>query len=118
VTTIDELIRDLIVAAPELEAVRRAHLADNDELLPHVLFGDVTRWVVERGPVPKVLAVLEHHMEAGDADGQNLIAVSFLENLFGDDPGERAVQNALGPRLKAEFDAMWNWAPDDPEAAT
>ena len=113
-TTIDELVRDLIVAAPELDAVRREHLADNDELLPHLLFGDVTRWVVERGPVPELLAVLEHHMEAGDEEVQNVIAVSFLENLLGDDPGERAVQAALGPRLKAEFDAMENWTPDDP----
>ena len=117
-TSIHDLIQDLIAASPELDAVRREHLADNDELLPHVLFGDVTRWLVEGGPVPEVLAVLEHHVGAGDAAVQNVIAVSFLENLFGDDPDERAVQAALGPCLKAEFDAMWNGTPDDPEAAT
>ena len=88
------------------------------ELLPHLLLGDITRWLVERGPVAEVLAVLEHHIDAGDADVQNAIAVSFLENLFGDDPGELAVRAALGPRLKAEFHAMESWTPDDPEAAT
>jgi hypothetical protein len=118
VTTIDDLFRDLIAVAPELDAVRREHLADNGELLPHVLFADVTRWLVERGPVPEVLAVLEQHMSAGDADVQNVIAVSFLENLFGDEPGERAIQAALGPRLKAEFDVMESWTPDDPDSAT
>jgi len=33
-TNIHDLIQDLIAAAPELDAVRREHLADNDELLP------------------------------------------------------------------------------------
>jgi len=92
--------------------------ADYDELLPHLLLGDITRWLVERGPVAEVLAVLEHHIDAGDGDVQHVIAVSFLENLFGDDPGELAVRAALGPRLKAEFHAMERWTPDDPEAAT
>jgi len=117
-TGIHDLIQDLIAAAPELDVLLREHLADYDELLPHLLLGDITRWLVERGPVAEVLAVLEHHIDAGDGDVQHVIAVSFLENLFGDDPGELAVRAALGPRLKAEFHAMERWTPDDPEAAT
>src|SRR5829696_5350146 len=39
VTTINDLVRDLVAAAPELEALLREHLVDYEELLPHVFFG-------------------------------------------------------------------------------
>jgi len=113
VTTINDLVRDLVAAAPELEALLREHLVDYEELLPHVFFGDVTRWLEERGPAPAVLAVLEHHIGAGDEEVQNVVAVSFLEGL-----GDEAVRAALGPRLRAELTAMQRWTPDGPEAAT
>src|SRR5688572_17197555 len=109
VTTIDDLVRDLVDAAPELDAVLQEHLADNDELLPHVLFGDVTRWLGEHGPNAAVLAVLEHHMAAGDDDVQNVLAVSFLENLVAGEPSDDAIRAALGPRLRAELDAIESW---------
>lgn len=114
-TSINDLLEDLIAAAPALADVRREHLADNDELLPHVLFGEVTRWLVDRGPLPEILAVLERHFGAGDVHVRNLIGASFLENLLGDNPEERAVQLALGPRLRAQFEVMRKWAPNPEE---
>ena len=120
-TNIEALVRDVAAVAPDLEALRHRHLATYGEFLAHVLFGDVTRWVVARGPSPEVrevLRVLERHMDEGDEDVQNVIAVSFLENLFGEDPSELAIQAELGPRLGAEFDAMWRWTPEDLGPAT
>ena len=108
-TSIESLFRDLISAAPGLEAVRKEHLADNNELLPHVLFGNITQWVVERGPtreVLDVLHVLERHIATGDEAVQEVLVLSFLYNLVGDDPGERAIRAAFGPRLRAEFDSL------------
>ena len=123
-TTLEDLFRDLISAAPGLEAVRQEHLADNNELLPHVLFGNITRWVVERGPTREVLdvfGVLERHITTGDEDVQEVIVLSFLYNLLGEDPGERAIRAAFSPRLGTEFDslleALKRWA-QDPGAAT
>jgi len=107
VTTIDDLVRDLVASAPELNAVLLEHLADNDELLPHVLFGDVTRWLVARGPDTAVLAVLERHMDTGDDEVQNVLVVSFLENLIGE-PGWKAIRRALGPRLRSQLEMMEN----------
>lgn len=117
-TTIDDLVRDLVDAEPELDSVLQEHLGDNDELLPHLLLGDVTRWLEKSGPNAAVLAVLEHHMAAGDDAVQNVVAASFLENLVAGEPADDAIRAALGPRLRAELDAMESWTPDDPEAAT
>jgi hypothetical protein len=32
------------------------------------------------------------------------------------EPGDDALRAALGPRLRAELDAMESWTPDDPDA--
>ena len=120
-TNLADLLRDLGAVAPELEVARQAHVAYYGELLAHVLFGDVTRWVVERGPGPEVrdvLGVLERHLDEGDEDVQEVLILSFLYNLFGDDPSELAIQAALGPHLRAKFDAMMRPTPRDPGAAT
>jgi len=39
-------VQDLVFAIPELKPLLANHLADNDELLPHVFIGDLTRFVV------------------------------------------------------------------------
>ena len=103
VTTIDDLMRDLIAAAPEVDAVLQEYLADNDELLPHLLFGDVTRWLDDGGPDPAVLAVLDHHIGAGDDVVQNVLAASFLENLIAGAPG--TMQS--GRRWALDFEQRW-----------
>jgi hypothetical protein len=105
VTTIDDLVRDLAASSPELNAVLQKHLAYYDELLPHVLFGDVTRWLVARGPDAAVLAVLERHMGTGDDEVQNVLVGSFLENLIGE-TGWKAIRRALGPRLRLQLETM------------
>jgi len=101
--TTREFVHDLVSAVPELRPLLDEHLADNyGELLPHVLFGDITRWVgsaVEHGvdlnAANQLLALLDSaYADHGD-DVCNLITVSFLESL---DP---AVVNLLSARLRA-----------------
>ena len=105
-----DLLDELANAEPALARLRDEHIAFNGELLPHVLFGDVIRWVVAHAPATHVLEVLERHLTTGDADVDNLIGVSFLENL---EPEETTVRHALGPRLRATLDAMESWTPRD-----
>jgi hypothetical protein len=96
---------------PGIENLRSEHLADNDdELLPHVLFGDVTRYastLARSDPDDKILndllADLDSALDANqDDEVANLIWVSFVENaqgVSGDD--EQALRDRLRgyPRL-------------------
>jgi hypothetical protein len=104
-----DLLRDLQAAHPAIAALVATHLADHDEVLPHLLMADITRWLVARGPQPAVLAILDRHFSEGDEHVQDVIALSFLENLLGEDT---VVRWALGPRLAAAFRRMENWRPD------
>ena len=112
-TDIADLIQDLERAAPELEALVREHVAEYEELLPHVLFGDVTRWLVARGPVPGVLDMLEHHCGAGNEEVRNVLDASFLENLERDNPEYGPVRAALPPCLAGRLRASEEWTPGD-----
>ena len=105
-TAFPDLLRDMIAAVPELEFVRRQHLVDYHELLPHVLFGDVTRWIVSNHPQPGLLAVLEHHLGTGSEEVRDVIVASFLENLEEGHPADERVCRALGPRLQATLRSM------------
>ena len=44
-------------------------------------------------------------MGTGDDEGQNVLVVSFLENLIGE-PGWKAIRRALGPRLRSQLEKM------------
>ena len=71
------------------------HIEDYDELLPHVFFGDLTRYVVELykatldcsqdkskwDELDTILSYLEDGISGNDEEIQELIAVSFLENF-------------------------------------
>jgi hypothetical protein len=88
-------MRDLLARVPELQPLYNEHIEDNGELLPHVFMGDVTRFVVSlhakslgkrfdsiesRRTLMKILDFFEENMRGAD-DVQELISVSFLENL-------------------------------------
>jgi hypothetical protein len=111
----------LVAQVPALEPLFREHVSDNfGEVLPHVFFGDVSRYAVSEflrseatgagvRRVPRelesLLAALEDGLAAG-GDVTELIRVSFLENLprLGE-PGY-GVRDLLGPKLRSELDAM------------
>jgi hypothetical protein len=90
---------------PVVEDLRREHMSDNDELLPHVLFGDVTRYAADlarSGDDDATLIDLLNDLDSAlgaDRDDQvsNLIWVSFVENAQGV-PGDD--EEALRVRLR------------------
>jgi hypothetical protein len=85
------------------------HIAFNDEVLPHVFFGDVTRYIVKgfdlrspnRAEACQLLALFERGLEEGDEDVDNLICVSFLEGLPVEEQYHR-IRGAMGPLLRTE----------------
>jgi hypothetical protein len=101
---VEDFISALVAEVPDLGPLLDEHLADYDELLAHVLFADLTRWVVARATaqpaeVGRVLSRLETACAAGTRELQNLVFVSFVENLDDD------VELPLGPCLRSALDA-------------
>lgn len=74
---------------PGLAPVLAEHLADYDELLLHVLCGDVTRYASalacrsELDDLKRLLADLDAALDDSDDEVGNLISVSFVENAHG-----------------------------------
>ena len=94
--------------APGFNAVMAEHLEDNGELLPHLLIADLLRYVGSkvgsaRGieEVRRILDVLEEAYRSGDPDTENVIAVSFIEDIERE-PFYGRLEPLLGPELRAE----------------
>jgi hypothetical protein len=106
VSATEDFARRLVAEVPELKPVLAEHLEDNfDELLPHVFFGDVSRWAeseVAADPADPAVQRLIDELSTGFTDGapevRDLITVSFLENLDDDSP----VLAVLSPPLRAK----------------
>jgi hypothetical protein len=88
-----ELFTAIGTAAPGFKSVMAEHLADNGELLPHLLMSDLLRYVgrsfesnandqaPSRDEITAVLALLDTAAVSGSEDTKNAIAVSFCEHL-------------------------------------
>jgi hypothetical protein len=81
------LVTALVEAVPALGPVVEEHIESYGELLPHVLFGDLTRFVLaaaakgDETNVRTILDLLDTGMVSGDPDLVNLISASFVENV-------------------------------------
>ncbi len=116
-----EFIQQLLEAVPELHPVIDDHVSFNEELLPYVVFGDITRWIIElhrsstaSAPsdsqsdeiLERILAFLEHAYASNATDPQvrNLIGVSFLEELDQAGVDYPRLKDRLGPHLRRELE--------------
>jgi hypothetical protein len=111
-----KFVRATAVRFPELHDLLDEHTKDNrGEILPHVFLGELTRYLLSvlsrsntgadlqvRRQLRQILDHLETAFASGDAELQELISTSFLENL--PRPGEEGgqIRDLLGPRLKKE----------------
>ncbi len=107
---------------PSFSPIYEEHVKDNDELLPHVLMGELERYIRElyydgykvgnekkRKILLDVLGILEKGMLSPDEKLQELISVSFL-NCVGS-PDEDEIRALLGPALSQELEAIESWRP-------
>ncbi len=110
--SVRKIIADLIAAEPSVAPLIDEHEREYDELLPHVLFGDLARWIVAQPANPRLLGVLEQHFVEGDVYVRDLLLASFVENLL----GERIdhLRSHLGPRLRAALRESEIWHPEAP----
>ena len=105
----EDFVGELAVAVPESGDVVAEHLADNDELLLHLLMGDLLRMTVstyaagEVAVTDRLLAFVDGCLRDGDEYVVNAVAVSFVED-FGAHPGESdALLERWPPALRAEL---------------
>jgi hypothetical protein len=109
-----DFVRRLIAAVPELDEVYRQHVIEYDELLPHVLMGDVTRFAIANvglsgieGSLSKLLVFLEDELVSSDREISELIGVSFIENLCGERDAMDVLFPRMGKALRKEALAIW-----------
>ena len=107
----------LVAAVPEFRPVLDEHVADFDEVLPHVLFGDLTRFVLaahERGDtalVSRSLEWLDRALRGGDERVQNVVAVSFVENVGVWDEALDEFVASWPAALREEARSQRDWRP-------
>ena len=96
--------------AAEFADVRRIldeHLADNDELLPHVFMGDITRYVLDNGPQrAAIVQRLEDTFARPDQGLDELIGVSFVENIETSDDLNLALREVHGDSIRHEWQSQ------------
>jgi hypothetical protein len=97
---------------PSVRRAYDAHILMNDALLPHVLMGDVVRFLVNElrlgrhGPnsdASRTLSILEMCAACGDLHTVNVIDVSFIENIAKYDDIVHILQHHLGPLLNLKL---------------
>ena len=110
--SVEEFVFQLVSTSPELIEVHRQHLSDQGELLPHVLMGEITRLVVANVGDERVkwlntlLQQLEAGLIAGDDDVAELVVVSFVENLTGENAAILALIPGMGHVLRREVKSI------------
>lgn len=93
----DQFVARLRAEVPEFADQIEEHIADNDELLPHLLLGDlaracVTAWQTDDSAFNlRALTVLDEVLAESDGDDYmgNAISVSFVEHVGPWDPSIR-----------------------------
>ena len=128
----EAFVKRLVAEVPQLGPLLDEHMTYYDELLTHVFMADVSRFAIEEHKRTKghdghtePLDVLFSTLEAGARDSsedvQELISVSFLENLFDEFLDKPDLRSRLGPALNRELDRIlkaFGYTTDDDTAAS
>jgi hypothetical protein len=105
-----DLLDALRTAVPEFGPAIEEHVARYEEPLPHVLFGDFTRFVLqahqqgEQALVDRSLALLDGALRDGDEKVKNVVAVSFVENVGPWEESKQPFVRTWPPTLRREAD--------------
>jgi hypothetical protein len=113
-SVVDVLRKEIPEFAPHIEE----HIADLGEVLPHPLFGDLTRFIEEAWTegntelVSRCLWWLEHALTAGDEETKNLVRASFVENVGPWDQRKAEFIGKWPPSLRKEARRQRDWKAD------
>ncbi len=117
-TNNESFVKELLRKVPELENTYEQHMANNDSLLPHVLMGDVTRFVLagaehtqKQKSIARLLEYFEIALQSGSDEVKELIVVSFVENLIGEDRVVAVIKPFLGKHLSEAIINTCNTSP-------
>ncbi|MFD9484046.1 hypothetical protein [Streptomyces sp. NPDC059991] len=105
-----QLVKDLVARVPAFEDHYESHVFNEDGVLPHVFFWDVTQATVDsflgnedEPDWRSTLEFLEEQSALGVPEIDEVIVTSFLNSLpFPGKPGHELVEH-LGPVLAAKF---------------
>lgn len=111
-----EFMLELAALSTDFRSILSDHLKDNGELLPHVLMGDFARFVTlaaensmmnseKQLPAASIalLLAMEQQYTDGNVDLQEIIVVSFIENLPSTGASSRLLYNSLGSALREQY---------------
>ncbi|MFH0899680.1 MAG: hypothetical protein V2A73_03500 [Pseudomonadota bacterium] len=112
----DHFPEELRARVPGFAQVYEEHIRDYDEVLPHVLLGELVRFLADEirshgqqsTALCEAMELLERGMGSLDSRLQELIAVSFLENLEPQDEAFATISSMFGPRLREQYQRFQN----------
>jgi hypothetical protein len=115
-----EVIDALREAVPETGPIVDHRVEEDGEVLPHLIFDDLSRLVVAANAggdddlVARCVSFLETLLREGDNTVVNLVQVSFVENIGPwDDETGRFIE-MWPPLLLKEAERQRDWKPGDP----
>jgi hypothetical protein len=112
----------LVEAVPEFKPILDKHIEEYGELLPHVLFGELTLWTIDLfrrwqqtrdesvcEVFNRVKQFIESCINAEDDRVQELAMFSFLENLWQAGEDYPSIQQHLGAKIQFWLDKIEEW---------
>ena len=125
--TYDNIFNNVLEKAPGFAPIYDEHIKDNDEVLHHVLMGELTTYAIKlyrtghkerddrsRETLDAILDLLEQAIQSPDGNLQELVAVSFVENLGRADEDYDGMRALLRPALLKQLKAFESWQPNPP----
>jgi hypothetical protein len=112
----DHFVAEVLHEVPEVQAVVREHLEDNDgEPLLHLLIADLRRYALqafdakESDVLGRLLGAVDRAMRDGDDSVENAIGVSFVEDTGWWDDATKPFIAVWPEGLRAEAARQREW---------
>jgi hypothetical protein len=109
----EQFVERLISKVPEAQEIYADHLDDNGALLPHVFMGDITRFAMqiagrlsEQDVLQRLLLLVEEGLLSDHIDVANFVAVSFIENLCGEERLIKILHPLMGEATRRELKSL------------
>jgi hypothetical protein len=102
-----DFVKGIVSTFPDLGPILNEHVADYDEILPHVFMADVLRYVLASGPHrQQIVEYLDRNFRGNGDEVENVIAVSFVESIEDEHQLEQALGGAEAKALREEWHAQ------------